>query len=121
MKIFIRFYIWLSVLVAILLLISFPLPEYNGTIETYYDKVVHLIMFGGFAGISFWYLSVYKRISFEFTLILSGILSIMYAGAGEIIQSYVPGRTVSELDFAAGFFGAVLAVITIYVWKRKKI
>ena len=121
MTAFIRFYIWLSVLVAILLLISFPTPEYNGTMVSYYDKVIHVIMFGAFAWVTYWWLSSYQKITFQFRLTLSGIIAVLYAALGEVIQGIVPGRDVSELDFAAGFLGVVFVIAFNYVKDKHKL
>lgn len=120
MNTWIRFYIWLSAMAATLFLLATPMPEYQGDIETYYDKVGHFLIFAVLAALSYWWLRVFKNLSLQFTLVLSGLIAILYAALTELIQAYVPGRTQSELDFAAGFIGACLVIIIIYVRERRK-
>ena len=49
-----RFKIWLAALLLILVLVAMPMPEYDGDVETTYDKVAHFVMFGGFSLLSAW-------------------------------------------------------------------
>ncbi|MEA1962971.1 MAG: VanZ family protein [Patescibacteria group bacterium] len=103
----------------VLFLIAFPTPEYEGVKITWYDKIIHIIMFGGFS-----YLLIYSLLESKiknFLLILFFGLSagILYSVLGEYIQSFVPGRTVSEYDFYAGAAGSLLFTLIAYVKFKK--
>ena len=116
-----RFYILLCWMLVILILIGFPMPEYEGTKITIYDKVVHAFLFG-----IFFYLVVFNLIQFEskkfrlsMILFIGFMVSTFYAGLGEYIQVFVPGRTVSEYDFLGGLVGIIIALMISYARFKK--
>ena len=104
----------------VLILISFPAPEYEGVKVTWYDKIAHIIMFGGFSYLLIYSLAASRLKNFLFILFLGLFAGILYSALGEYIQSFVQGRTVSEYDFFAGVAGSFLFTIIAYV-KFKKI
>ncbi len=106
------FFIWI--------LISQPLPETEVKVFTFYDKVVHFILFGVLT-----YLlivagrEIYKRRNFRIIIWLSFAISFFYALLAEYYQTFVPGRTTSEADLAAGSLGIISAVI-FFVFKLSR-
>ena len=92
--------------IIILVLTTFPMPEYNGTEEKYYDKIAHGVFFGIFACLV--YINIIKNNKKIKTFFLSLIITILYSGLIEILQYYIPGRNPSELDLLSGFLGSVL-------------
>lgn len=105
------FYIWV---VIVFVLIAMPMPVYDGDIEKMYDKVAHVIMFGGVA-----YLFIlayeYKFKKLSKLLLTAFILGVSYSAIAEVIQNFVPGRDVSELDLLAGIIGTIISLIISYV------
>ena len=95
--------------IIILVLTTFPMTEYNGTEEKYYDKIAHAVFFGIFACLV--YVNVIKKNKKIKTFFLSLIITVVYSGLIEIIQYYVPGRSPSELDLLSGFLGSVLCLL----------
>jgi VanZ family protein len=53
-------------------------------------------------------------------LVSSGILLVICAGALEIIQLWIPGRTSSAVDFVTSSFGAWMGLILIGVLRRAR-
>lgn len=109
-----RMLLLLSWSILILVLITAPMPSSEGGEVTYYDKIAHAILFGMFS-----YLFVYvfvdiEKIILRKLIVLSLIVSILFAGLGEYIQSFLPSRTVSEYDFAAGLIGVVVFLFFTY-------
>ena len=92
--------------IIIFVLTSFPMQEYNGVEEKYYDKIAHIIFFGIFAYLVFFNIIKKKnKIKFYF---LSFLISFLYSSAIEILQYYIPGRNPSKLDLLAGMLGSAL-------------
>ncbi|RLC38953.1 hypothetical protein DRH27_00975 [Candidatus Falkowbacteria bacterium] len=118
-----RFYILLCWTVVILILISFPMPEYEGTKITIYDKLVHAFLFGVFSYLIIYSLILFRSKNFKlsFIMLISFLAGAIYAGIGEYIQTFVPGRTVSEYDFLGGLAGILISLIVSYgIFKREK-
>ena len=103
----------------VLFLIAFPTPEYEGVKITWYDKIIHIIMFGGFSYLLIYSLAASRLKNFLLILFLGLSVGILYSAFGEFIQSFVPGRTVSEYDFYAGVAGSFLFTVIAYVKFRK--
>lgn len=101
-------------------LIATPLPEYDGTIEKLYDKVAHLFFFGIFSGLLALILLETKLKRYEIFFV-SFSAGIVYSALCEVVQIYVPGRDVSDLDFIAGIIGAFIFSFLGYIlsWFRK--
>lgn len=112
-------YIWAAI---ILFLIGTPMEEYQGDVITYYDKFAHAIIFGIFAFLLFnaKYDGQKRKVKRAFTH--SFWTSVAFAAFGEVLQTMVPGRTESLLDFLAGCIGIslFLAVIIYASSTRKK-
>jgi len=105
--------------ILIFVLTTFPMREYNGTVETYYDKVAHFFLFGIFSFL----LILFLRDSFKKKkLFVVGVISATtYSIVIEFMQVYIPGRSASELDLFAGIFGSFcFSFIFLTVFKNKK-
>lgn len=86
----------------------------------YYDKVIHLIMFGFFAAVMvFDYFRRYKYIN-RFQMFICGIISMLIGGVIEIIQEKMNmGRAGEWMDFIADCSGALIfAFISGYFCNR---
>lgn len=90
------------------------IPDVNPVVN--FDKVVHMILFGGVTFLMNASLRV-KGVPSRSAAIIGFIAGAAYAGLAEIIQLFVPGRDCSLYDFYAGVIGAVLALIIIHVGK----
>jgi len=115
-----KFYILLVWTLFILSLIAMPMPEYNGNQISYYDKFVHLFLFGTFNLVLYGFLREFKKISSKTNLLVSLSASIIYSALCEYIQLFVPGRDTSELDFLAGVAGALIVSFVLYERSRKQ-
>ena len=116
-----RYFLVYAWVVITLVLIGTPMDEYDGDVFTYYDKFAHAFIFGFFAFLVFnaKYQGNKKTIKKYFWQSL--YLSLAFAALGEIIQTVVPGRTESFLDFVAGALGALLLLIlSAFAYARKK-
>ena len=89
------------------------------------DKVVHLLMYAGFAFACLWGYrkqfvsngSAYRKKA----IILALVISIAYGGLTEIMQEYlVPKRTGDWLDFLADSIGTGIGVLIFYLFFRRK-
>ena len=89
------------------------------------DKVVHLLMYAGFAFACLWGYrkqfvsngSAYRKKA----IILAFVISIAYGGLTEIMQEYlVPKRTGDWLDFLADSIGTGIGVLIFYLFFRRK-
>lgn len=120
MRIFLRSYILFCWAGAIFILIAWPMPEYEGTVTTYYDKAAHVFLFGILSGLIFLLLSEFKKIKIFFVLALSFLLSAAYSAFCEYVQAFAPGRDVSGYDFLAGILGSAIVLAFVYGNKRRK-
>ena len=89
------------------------------------DKVVHLLMYAGFAFACLWGYrkqfvsngSAYRKKA----IILALVISIAYGGLTEIMQEYlVPKRTGDWMDFLADSIGTGIGVLIFYLFFRRK-
>jgi len=105
--------------VFVFVLIAWPMKSYDGNVITFYDKIVHAFLFGIFAYLLFIFLEEKTKLVKYKIYLISFMSAVFYSAFGELIQNYVPGRTVSEYDFFAGVVGVCLALIIIYVQFKK--
>ncbi len=103
----------------ILALLLFPMKEYPTHVQTYYDKVVHFVLFGVFAYLISKYLIVEKGKNFYRAVSYAFLFSSFYAFFLEFLQNYVPGRTVDNFDLLAGTSGALFAGVFAYLFLNK--
>lgn len=95
--------------------VPFP-PRINAGQITFYDKGVHMVLFGIFA---YLLIKVFEKQSRKNAYFLTAIISFLFALFGEYIQSFIPGRSPSEFDLLAGSFGIILAIIYEYLMTHK--
>ena len=108
---------------VIFISLTAPVPEYNP--ENYgagfYDKGAHIALFGIFAYLIIYALIAAPKPRLKLIILISFIISSLYAILGEYIQTFIPGRGFSWLDFWVGVFGICLAQIYGYFrFKNKK-
>jgi hypothetical protein len=73
------------------------------------DKIIHLICFAGLSGAWSWWWTPESWKKHPFRCALITVLAVsLYGVLDEVHQSFVPGRQVSALDWAADTIGAVL-------------
>ena len=101
-------------------MISFPTPPYDGSVISWHDKVFHVVLFGVFVYLAVSFFVSINQIRFSISILSSALLAAAYSWGSELIQVYVPGRTVSIYDFYAGLTGISIALIIAYVRFRKK-
>ena len=106
---------------AILVLLALTLPigqPYSAGPTTYYDKIIHLFLFGVWAYLWVaWLNGISPKQPGNY--IYAFFVSIFYAGIGEYLQLFLPQRTTSEMDFMAGAAGAGLFLIVHYAAAKK--
>ena len=112
--------------IVILILTGLPgslFPRVKPTIGL--DKVVHLIMYAGFAFACLWgyrkqFISnglSYRRKAIFLTL----FISIAYGGLTELIQEYlIKSRTGDWIDFLADSIGTIIGILAFYLFFRDK-
>jgi len=120
MKIIPRIFIAISWAGAIFILLATPMPEYHGTQVSYYDKVVHAFLFGVFSYLLIRVFASQKNFNLWLAISFASLISFLYSAFGEYLQSYIPGRTVSSWDLAAGTAGIILMQVFVYVGYRYK-
>ena len=109
--------VWLGT-VWLLLETSLPSLALPGADIPNLDKLVHLAMFGVLT-LLLWRLFkmfIHRR---WLRLVLPALASMLYAGATEYFQQFVPTRNLSIADLLAGWIGVALALALIY-WQRER-
>ena len=89
------------------------------------DKVVHAIMYAGFAFACLWgYRKQFISNGLSYrrkAIVLAIIISIAYGGLTEIMQEYlIPKRTGDWLDFRADSIGTGLGALVFYIFFHRK-
>lgn len=112
-----KFYVFLSWMFLIFMLLTTPMFE--GSVEkiTIYDKIIHMILFGVLNLLLLEFLKEFKGIRVYFVIAVSFLFGVSYVYLCEYAQIFVEGRHVSDLDFLAGVLGIVIT--TIYWFKNK--
>jgi VanZ family protein len=101
-----------------IILIGTSVPKVPGPNVVGIDKVSHLLAYGilgvllmrGFRYCQCWS----PRRAAVWTLTIGAV----YGALDEWHQSFIPGRSMDPLDFAADFAGLVLAILAIWTWER---
>jgi VanZ family protein len=94
---------------AMILVFLLPVPT-ELTESEHVDKVVHFGIFLGFALLS--YADRHWKAGWLF------VVSVLFAGIVELVQSTLPYRDGDWVDFAAGTAGAALGTILVLVVRR---
>lgn len=110
-----KFHLLIVWTIFILFLTLMPVPDIGIETENYYDKIVHLFLFGIFSYLLYLNLSFSRLKRVATTIFVSVIFSIII----EFFQYFVPGRNPSYLDFWAGFVGVLMFIIVPYVKDKK--
>ncbi len=87
----------LTVLVILLSPIS---PDVAVAHFTWFDKAVHLVLFGGVVALGYWDTG---------SVATMAIVAVVLAGAVELLQGPLPYRSAESWDFVAGAIGALVA------------
>ncbi|MCK5211444.1 VanZ family protein [Candidatus Parcubacteria bacterium] len=117
---YLRYYLLINWLFFILIVTGFPTLPYDGTVISWHDKIFHILLFGVLAYLILYSLAPHK-IAIKTSILIACFFSALASVGVEIMQRYVPGRTVSEYDFLAGLIGIIIFVLFYYVRKEKKI
>ncbi|MBU4216927.1 VanZ family protein [Candidatus Parcubacteria bacterium] len=106
--------------IFVFLLLTIPMAPITSDIVDNYigiDKIAHFLMFGVFSFLLIYaFIDEYKNRVIYFISIALGFL---YAALGEVVQSFLPTRSVSLYDFYAGATGSLFFVIYFYARTRK--
>jgi VanZ family protein len=103
-----------TVFVWVVLTAPFPAGAEGGV--SYADKIAHAFIFGVWAALWHRFGRLRGR---PFAAAYAVLYASLYAGAAEVWQWLLPWRSVSLADWAAGTFGAALAVlIALFVLRR---
>ena len=78
---------------------------------TWFDKVVHFVMFAGLALIGYWNVG-------SITLVL--LFTVTLAGGTELLQGFLPFRSREIWDFLAGAGGALAGIGVLVIQARRK-
>lgn len=116
---YLRYYLLINWLFFILIVTGFPTLPYDGTVVSWHDKIFHMLLFGVLAYLILYSLAAHK-IGIKISILISILFSALASAGVEVMQSYVPGRTVSEYDFYAGLLGIAIFIIFYYVKREKK-
>lgn len=106
--------LWTLAIVAGCLLPSESLPD--STLWSF-DKLVHLVIFGGFGLL--WVQALNQPMRQRVVWVL--IAGLIFAGATEFIQGLVPGRSSELLDAAADVGGLVLGIGLYLLWRSRRV
>lgn len=102
-------FIWTMVIFVLTL---FPLPNIPSSGISYFDKIVHLILFGEFSYLLF--INSWEKYQKKKSIILSMAVTAVFSGLIELLQNFSPGRSCGWEDFVAGTAGAGLFLLLIY-------
>lgn len=98
-------------------LLTLPMPGSLDYGSSYYDKTVHLFLFGMLSYLLIITAREFLQKQKWLVLTLGMGLSIIYAASLEYYQLFIPGRYPSSLDLAAASVGA--AVVAILISRKK--
>ncbi len=109
---------WLAGIFTLMLTPLPPPPEAISRI-TYYDKAAHLVFFGVLTYLLIAIGLRLRRFRYSAISIVAVAISCGFALLAEHLQSFIPGREESILDFLAGFLGMLIACLIAYVLHHK--
>jgi VanZ family protein len=90
-------------------------PYAVGIVAPPWDKVAHLVLYGGFGGAA-WVMLGGARPTAD---VLAPMAAVIVGVADELMQSFNPGRVVGLGDIAADATGALLVVATLAVLRER--
>lgn len=101
---------------------SIPSNRIPNFLFKYLDKPIHILIFGVLGVLVYRALepdSQRDRYTMKTALMTFGIV-LCYGIIDEFHQGYTPGRSVDLYDLMADAVGGILAVIVIYLWRRRR-
>lgn len=101
--------LWLLYVIGLLVAFFFPVPAIAASLPSHTDKLVHLLLFLGFA--------VLHQRDRHTGLWHTIVVTALFAGAVEIGQSLLPYRSGDFWDWAAGSAGGALGAV-LGSWRR---
>jgi VanZ family protein len=107
-----RHRIFILYVVAMLLAFLLPTPSTPFAESRHLDKIVHFGIFLGFALV--FYGDRHTRAWWTF------LISAVFAGGIELVQSTLPYRQGDWLDFVAGVAGAALGTVVVLLIQRQR-
>ncbi len=90
---------------GMLVLFFYPIPEMPFHAPRQFDKMVHVVLFLGFA--------VLYRINRWPPVLQVLVVSAAFAGGVELVQGLIRYRSAEVADFVAGMVGAVVGVVLV--------
>ncbi|MCD6532245.1 VanZ family protein [bacterium] len=108
------FALWIIYSVVVFALSATPRTAIRSEIP-YFDKLTHCGAFAVFAVLSLFSLAGIARRNLK-VFLLAGT----YGAAIEMVQYFVPGRQASFWDWSADIVGALLGILLIAWWERRR-
>ncbi|MFH1412509.1 MAG: epoxyqueuosine reductase QueH, partial [bacterium] len=106
---------WCLLIIAIMTK-PFDLPDDLEPKFTLYDKIVHIIMFGGLTMLWLLLWQEFKWFVFKKGAFLSIGFAFFFAYSMEYLQQFIPGRMSNLLDLAFGALGMFISVLLYYLY-----
>lgn len=101
----------------VFILFAWPFPDIPEADQFgYSDKIAHMILFGVVTFLLYGSIKS-KGVGQKAAGIIGLLGGAGYAGVGEIMQIFIPGRDCSLYDFYAGVIGPLLVLTGIYLLK----
>ncbi len=117
-----RLYIFILIcwLVGIFSLMLVPMPPVPDVVKkiTLYDKGAHLIFFSVTNFLLLTIIYRFKKFNFFISAVLASFISLALAFLAEEMQTFIPGRENSSLDFLAGAIGVAISCPIAYVFNH---
>lgn len=101
--------------VVIGMLSLLPSDSFPKTDVPFSDKIVHAMMYGALA-LSYYIAHTHWRHVFWLMVLLPSLWGILF----EVLQIYVPSRSMTYWDAVANVLGAVGATLVVFLWSRRK-
>lgn len=101
--------------VVIGMLSLLPSDSFPKTDVPFSDKIVHAMMYGALA-LSYYIAYTQWRHVFWLMVLLPSLWGILF----EVLQIYVPSRSMTYWDAVANVLGAVGATLVVFLWSRRK-
>ncbi len=68
----------------------------------------------------FIYYGLYKTITYKYQLLISLLITFIYACSDEFHQLFIPGRSGQFMDVLIDTSGALIMLLIIYLWQKRK-
>ena len=102
--------------------IGLPMRVYPEVVNhpfTFYDKAIHMVLFGVFAYLIIIYFKTDRKLSLKRIYLIGFVVSVIYIISTEYYQAFVPGRHSSETDTFFGSIGVLAAIWFDYALTHK--